>query len=58
VERLVADAPAFFQALGASVGHVGTLADDVRTLVDDGGDSALNPFKIQVLAGPGSNGTG
>lgn len=51
VSRLVADAPAFFQAVGASQGGVETIVTDVGTLVDAGGGETLNPFKITIQPG-------
>ena len=53
VDRLVADAPAFFQAAGVSDANVRVLIEDVRAVVNDGGGATLNPFRIQVLGVPG-----
>jgi hypothetical protein len=51
VGRLVADAPAFYQAAGASQANVATIVTDVGTLVDAGGGEPLNPFKIIIQPG-------
>jgi hypothetical protein len=51
VGRLVADAPAFYQAVGASQNAVETIVTDVGTLVDAGGGESLNPFKITIQPG-------
>jgi hypothetical protein len=56
VDRLVADAPAFSQAAGASPANVQTLTQDILAVINDGGGSSLNPFKIQVLPAPRGNG--
>jgi hypothetical protein len=58
VKRLVADAPAFYQAVGASETAVQTIVTDVGALVDAGGGEALNPFKITVQPGQRSNPAG
>lgn len=53
VSRLLADAPSFFQAAGSTPANVRTIADDIQIVVDDGGgESGLNPFRIQVFARP------
>jgi hypothetical protein len=52
VHRLVADAPAFYQAAGASESDVQTIVTDVGTLVDAGGGETLNPFKVTIQPGP------
>lgn len=52
VATLAADAPAFYLASGSSPANVATLVGDVRAVVDDGGDSSLNPFKITIVAAP------
>ena len=46
--RLVADAPAFFPAVGSSQANVGTIVTDVRAVVADGVGSPPNPFKVQI----------
>jgi hypothetical protein len=46
--RLVADAPAFAQAVGVSASHVQTIVNDVGALVDAGGGEMLNPFKVTI----------
>jgi hypothetical protein len=51
VDRLVADAPAFYQAVGASQAEVQTIVTDVGTLVDAGGGESLNPFKVTIQPG-------
>jgi hypothetical protein len=51
VDRLVADAPEFFQAVGASQADVQTIMTDVGTLVDAGGGESLNPFKVTIQPG-------
>jgi hypothetical protein len=56
VSRLVADAPAFYEAAGSSLANVGTIADDARAVVNDGGGSPLNPFRVSILNGPGGGG--
>jgi hypothetical protein len=48
VDRLVADAPAFFQATGASASNVQTIVTDVGALVNAGGGESLNPLKITI----------
>jgi hypothetical protein len=49
--RLVADAPMFYQAAGASESNVQTIVTDVGTLVDAGGGETLNPFKLTIQPG-------
>jgi hypothetical protein len=51
VDRLVADAPGFYQAVGASQPDVETILTDVGMLVDAGGGESLNPFKITIQPG-------
>jgi hypothetical protein len=51
IDRLVADAPAFDQALGSSATNVQTIVTDVGLLVDAGGGESLNPFKVTVQRG-------
>ncbi len=51
VNRLIADAPAFYQGVGASLANVQTIANDVRAVVNDGAGASLDPFKITVSAG-------
>jgi hypothetical protein len=51
VDRLVADAPTFFQAAGASEASVQTIVTDVGALVDAGGGETLNPFKVTIQPG-------
>jgi hypothetical protein len=58
VGRLVADAPAFDQAVGASQSGVQTIVTDVGTLVDAGGGESLNPFKITIQPGRGPDPVG
>jgi hypothetical protein len=48
VDRLVADASAFYQAAGASQAAIETIVTDVGALVDAGGGETLNPFKITI----------
>ncbi len=48
VDRLIADATAFFQASGSSPSNVATIANDVQAVVDDGAGASLNPFKVTV----------
>jgi hypothetical protein len=48
VDRLIADAPAFYRAVGASQTDVETILTDVGTLVDAGGGESLNPFKLTI----------
>jgi hypothetical protein len=48
VDRLVADAPAFYQAAGGSMANVQTIVTDVGALVNAGGGESLNPFKISI----------
>lgn len=57
VDRLAADTPAFFRAVGSSAAHARTIADDVRDDVDAGAGSPLDPFKITFRRG-GSGGQG
>jgi hypothetical protein len=58
VGRLVADAPAFYQAVGSSQTNVETIVTDVGTLVDAGGGETLNPFKITIQPGPATGRAG
>src|SRR5262249_45593604 len=51
VDRLVADAPAFYQAAGASEASVQTIVTDVDALVDAGVGETLNPFKVTIQPG-------
>jgi hypothetical protein len=51
VDRLVGDADAFFRATGSSRDGVRILTDDVRSVVEDGGGSPPNPFKVQIGRG-------
>jgi hypothetical protein len=51
VNRLVADASAFYQAVGASASNIQTIVGDVGTLVNAGGGEPLNPFKVTVQPG-------
>jgi len=51
VDRLLADAPAFYRAAGASPQKVRTLVGDVKAVVD-GGASSLNPFRVYVYPAP------
>ncbi len=51
VDRLIADAPTFFRAVGSSPANVRTLADDVRDDVDAGAGSPLDPFKVTFRPG-------
>jgi hypothetical protein len=52
INRLATDAPAFFQSAGSSPTGVRVVVDDTKTVVDDGGNDALNPFKVQIRARP------
>ena len=57
VDRLIADAPAFFRAVGSSPANVRTIADDVEAVVDDGAGASLDPFKVTFRsAATGKNG--
>ncbi len=58
VGRLVADAPAFYQAARASQTGIETIVTDVGTLVDAGGGEPLNPFKITIQPGRATGPTG
>jgi hypothetical protein len=51
-DRLIVDSPQFFLASGSSPTNVGTLVEDTRVVVNDGGDSALNPFLVRIIRGP------
>jgi hypothetical protein len=48
LETLVADAPTLFEALGSSQANVRTLVAHVQTVVANGADAYLNPFKVVV----------
>jgi hypothetical protein len=48
VDRLVADAPAFYAAVGGSASSVQTIVTDVGALANAGGGESLNPFKITI----------
>jgi hypothetical protein len=48
IDQLITDTPSLFEALNASQANVGTLVNDVQSVVDNGADAALNPFKIRV----------
>ncbi|MFI5458152.1 MAG: hypothetical protein ACHRXM_22175 [Isosphaerales bacterium] len=52
VDRLVADAPAFDRAAGASATHLQLIVYDVGAVVDAGGDDTLNPFKVTIAPAP------
>jgi hypothetical protein len=54
VDRLAANAPAFYQVVGTSPTSVQTIVADVGALVDAGGGETLNPFKVTIQ--PGSSG--
>jgi hypothetical protein len=58
VDRLVADAPAFYQAAGESAANVQTIVTDVGALVNAGGGESLNPFKISIQPPRGTNPAG
>jgi hypothetical protein len=51
LNRLISDAPAFDLATGSSPANIATIVNDVRAVVDDGGDSLLNPFRVTVYPG-------
>ncbi len=53
INKLVADAPAFFQGAGSSA-NVETLLNDVGAYVAAGGSAPLNPFRVQVVRQGGS----
>ena len=48
VQKLVADAPSFYRAVGASTSSVQNITDAVSVLVDAGGGESLNPFKVTI----------
>ena len=58
VDRLVADAPVFAQAVGAPSPNVQTIVNDVGDLVDAGGGETLNPFKVTTRHAARSNQAG
>ena len=58
VDRLAADAPAFYQAVGASAAAIQTIVADVGALVDAGGGATLNPFKVTIQPGRTAGTTG
>ena len=51
VDRLVADAPAFYQAVGGSASNVQTIVTTSAPSSDAGGGESLNPFKITIQPG-------
>ena len=48
VDRLVADAPAFYRSAGDSATNIQTIVADVGSIVDAGGGETLNPFRVTV----------
>lgn len=48
VDRLIADTTTLYAALGASQANVSTFVEDVKSVVENGADASLNPFKVQV----------
>ncbi len=48
VQRLVADAPSFYRAVGSSPSTVQNITDAVTVLVDAGAGESLNPFKVTI----------
>jgi hypothetical protein len=51
LNKLTADAPAFFTAAASSSANVQTIAIDTQAVVDDGQGSSLNPFLIVIRPG-------
>ncbi len=48
VNKLVADAPSFYRAVGSSTSTVQNITGAVTVLVDTGGGESLNPFKVTI----------
>ncbi len=58
IDRLVANAPAFAQAIGEPSPSVQTIVNDVGVLVNAGGGETLNPFKVTIRHASRSNQAG